>query len=597
MGLLSNLKLRIRNRKWRGSPAKSCSVRSNKRLPSVFIAIGGVFAVAHCAAALPTPADISWTDSGGIRVDGWLAIEERYKEGRTVTNQVLKKTADTIEYQNELVKIRKRWRLENNSLIIEQQIDPRTEAGKQSELILKIEALRQFGRFYTPYGFSSPNITGKWIAAGDMARIECGYHGAYSNSMLYSLLHGQGGAVMLDRVLSNGYLAWEGGIRDAEGDFSKLTWPMLGYGHWSWNTGHPGPVKAWMQNVYPPEGGSAEYRLHFFDDASIEELPEKAHRLYLEARKKVAIERKIYQGWEASHRVPDHRVGFYGFVAQPWGGGLTKAGNSFVDRLARLREVLDESGMPDAVIYFWVQLYDGKRAGWGEFPLDHQETRDFLEKVRSKVHTVKLGLYVHPWIASVEAAVYKEHPEWFTGEFHKTDGNEDSYAGKLPEWGDWLIDQMPPLIDAYDLDCIFFDGADWAPRWRGTHEQSRQFFSRLSETLHAHGADFLINGNVPFADFGMTETVAGMDTSKDRGMSANFQYMSFHDATFGPEFTPSPAHRAPVEDSGKAVLKYYIDRPEFIIRWPAHYGGDEHEKILKEYFAPWARRRAELTKE
>ena len=559
------------------------------------VALISFLALAPTMAAPLTPGDLSWTETGGIRIEDWLAIEETYREGPAVTNQVLHSTADTIVYQNELVKIHKRWRLEDNSLIVEQQIAPRTEAGKQSELILRIHSLQDFERFYTPYGFSSPKITGRWIPAGEMARIECGYHGAYSNSMLYNLLHGKHGGVMLDRVLSNGYLAWEGGIRDAEGDLSRLTWPMLGYGHWSWNRGHPGPVKAWMQNVYPAEGGSVEYRLHFFDGAAYDDMPETAHRLYLEARKKAATERGIYQGWEQSHREPDHRVGFYGFVAQPWGGGLAKAGNAFVDRLARLREVLDESGMDDAVIYFWVQLYDGKRAGWGEFPLDHQETADFLQKVRDRVHHVKLGLYVHLWISSVEAQVYKDHPEWFTGEFHKTDGNEDSYAGKLPEWGDWLVDQMPALIEAYDLDCVFFDGADWAPRWRGTHEQSRAFFTRMSQTLHAHGADFLVNGNVPFADFGMTETVAGMDTAKDRGMAANFGHMSFHRATFGPEFTPSPVHRAPVDDSGRAVLAHYIDRPEFIIRWPAHYGGEEHERIIKEYFTPWARRRADLT--
>jgi len=567
-----------------------------------FISIALITALASAAGnrtntsqpATPTVKDVSWTADGGIRVDRWLVIEEGYGRNTSLSNTILKQTKNEAVYCNDMVHITKQWELKDDTLIVRQRIWPVSEAGRRSDLILKILPLRSFEWFYTPYGFSSPKISGKWIKAGETDRLQCGYRGAYSNSMTYTLLCGPKGGVMLDRVISNGYIAWEGGVSEAAGDFSRLTWPMLAFGHWSWNRGHPGPVKAWMENVYPPEGGSVEYRIHFFRDASREQLTSKAYSLYLRTRKQVAVERGIYEGWEKAHKDPPGRVGFCAFVWNSPPGRVTREGDVWIANLREMRRILDENGMADAVIYLWVWLYDGKRAGWGEFPLDCRDIKNFFSKARA-VHDVKLGLYVNFWICSVEAPVYKAHPEWFTKEYHKSDGNEDAYAGKLPYWGDYLASQMPALIKAYDLDFVFFDGADWTTRWRGTHEQCRQFFRKVSQVLHEHDAEFLANGNVPFVDIGMKEGVAGMDEGKDRALADNVHNLSFHKQILGPEFTWSEAVRAPIEDSGRAILKYFIDRPEFIVRWPLHYTGAANEHILKDFFTPWVKRRAALT--
>ena len=544
-------------------------------------------------AGLPPPEDISWTEQGGLRIAGWLEIEEDYGAGGAIENTVIRSDDRSIAYSNELVRIHKRWRLEEGSLIVDQEILPASEAGRRSELLLKIRSLRKFEQFYTPYAFSSPKISGRWIPAGEMARIECGYRGAYSNSMLYTLLYGGGHGVMFDRVLDNGYIVQEGGMRDALGDFSELTWPILSYGYFSWHRGHPGPEKGgngWMENLYPEEGGSAQYRVHFFEGASPEAMGVQAGERYHTARKELAA--GIYEDWERFHRFPKDRIGFYAFVGGPWGGGMDKAGNAFADRLAILRDILDENGMEDAYIYFWILLYDAHRAGWGEFPLDHGETHRFYAKLRDRIHHLRLGLYVNLWLCSTEAPVYKEHPEWFTWEYHKTDGGEDAYAGKLPEWGDFLAGEMPALIKAYNLDCVFFDGADWATRWRGTHAECRHFFQQLSDVMHENGAEFLANTDVPYVDIGMREHTAGKGDQTDLELSENFERMSFHEAMFGPEFTAWGDQY--VKASGEAILKYYADKPQFIVRWPVHYGGDSHHRIAKEYFTPWVKQRAEL---
>ena len=557
------------------------------------------------AGEVPTADDISWTADGNLMVKDWLLLEERYGEAAAGTNQVLRKTADTIEYQNALVRISKRWRLEDDTLVVAQEITPRNEAGRHSELTLQVKTLRPFDRFFTPYAFSSPEISGEWIEAGAKPELKCGYHGAYSNSMLYYMLHGRAGGVMFDRVLSDGYLAWEGGIRRAAGDFSELTWPMLGYGHWSWNRGHPGPIKDWMQNTYPAEGGSAEYRLHFFDPGPREEMGNQAYGRYLDTRKEVARERKIFQGWEKVHRPTDDTIAFYTFAGYNWDpvgiagmGGysgpekLTRATPYYVDHFKRMRAILDENGLADAYIYFWLHPLDGLDAGWGHFPLDIEPTKALFAKLRDDVHHIRLGAYVNFWLCATHTDVYQQHPDWFTTEYHKTDRGSDAYAGKLPEWGNFMVEQIPGYLEAYGLDFIFFDGADWAPRWRGTHEQSRKFFTDMSNMLHDNGAEFWANGNIPFVDMGMDEQVAGESVESDRILAENFRSITYHERMMGPMFSWRSWKPLLFFRSGQSLLDHFADRPEFLVRWPVHYAGEEMDYVLEHYFTPFAKRRA-----
>ncbi len=581
---------------------------------SIILCIFMIYANSSIA-ALPTERDISWTSQGGIKINNWLTIEEDYglivspTTGLPMKNKILRETNNKIEYKNDVVKISKEWRIENNSLIVKQKIIPLNDIGKRSKLILKITALRKFDSFFTPNAFTAPKISGRWIKAGEMPSIDVP-RGAYSNAMTYTILHSKTGSIMLDRVITNDYLAYEGGISGAKGDFSQIIWPMFAYGHWSWNLGHPGPKgsqQAWMENEYPKEGGSLEYRLNFFDNIPVRDLTSKCYSIYLRTRKQAADERGIYKGWEKYHRNPKGKIAFYSFVAYswssvaPWGvpglGGNRKSGlkvstPNYIKNLKRMRAILDKNGMQDAYIYLWIQGYDGKDAGWGQFPYDVKPVKTLFEQLRKQVHHIRLGLYVNFWICPIDAKVYKQHPEWFTKEFHWTDAGTRAYAGKLPEWGNWLVSQMPGLIKAYKLNFIFFDGADWASRWRGTHEQCRKFFENMSDVLHDNNAEFWANGNVPFVDIGMKEHVAGESLVSDYDLATNFKNISYHEQMMGPMFSWRSWRPVLFFRSGRSILKNFADRPEFIIRWPIHYYGEDMDYILKNFFTPYIKRRA-----
>lgn len=564
----------------------------------------------HALAAIPTAKDISWTANAGLKINNWLVFEEDYGSDEPLTNKILKQTADTIEYSNSLVKITKQWRLKGSSLIVNQQIEPLSEAGKHSELIFNITTLRNFERFYTPHAYSSPKISGRWIEANESPRIQCGYHGAYSNSMLYTILHDSTGAIMMDRVMSNGYLVGQGGIKEANGDFSKIVWPMLSYGRYFWNPGLPKlykEQKGWQEHVYPDDGGSIEYHLNFFDKISPAQTGSQANAIYLNTRRQIK-EELMYKGWEEVHRDPEGTIGFFAFVGASWGelahgntGRLMDSAAHYLNNFKRMRAILDENGMADAKIYFWIQVYDDSkdkagRGGWGEFPLDCQDVKDFFGQLRAEVHDIKLGVYVNYWLCSVEAKVYKEHPDWFTNEYHKTDPGEDAYAGKLPYWGDYLASRLPGLIRAYDLDFVFFDGADWTYRWRGTNEQCRDFFKQISKVMHDNGAEFVANGSIPFVDIGMFEYDAGESEQTDRDLANNLKDRTFHDLIFSPFFAWRSWQPELVEASGKSILKHFADKPAFIPRWPVHYRGEANEHIMKDFFTPFVQRRAAAIK-
>ena len=564
-------------------------------------------------AAVPTNADISWTASAGIQINQWLAIEEDY--GSPAENTILEQTENSIVYRNSLVIIHKQWKLKGRTLIITEQIEPLSEDGLTSELVLRINTLRNFDQFYTPYAFSSPKISGKWIKSNDIPRIECGYHGAYSNSMKYTILHDSIGAVMMDRVMSNGYLVIEGGIKEAEGDFSRIVWPMLSYGRYFWNPGLPKlykEQKGWQKNVYPKKGGSVEYQLHFFDKQSPAETGSQANTIYLDTRRQIKKD-LLYQGWEGFHREPEDTIGFFALVGGDWGelahggtGILKQNAAHYLKNLKDMREILDDNGMSDAKIYFWVMNWDSAEdvqcpdrcplGGWGIFPHDAYDLKAFYEQLRAEVHDIKLGLYVNFWLCSVQADVYKQHPEWFSNEYHTADAGGAAYAGKLPFWGDHLAGEMPGLLKAYDLDFIFFDGADWATHWRGTNEQCREFYMNISKVMHENSAEFVANTSVPFVDMGMFEYDAGESDQTDRDLANNFKGRTFHNFIFSPFFAWRSWQQELVEASGQSMVKNFSDKPGFITRWPVHYRGEANEHIMKDFFTPFVKKRSAVIK-
>ena len=579
------------------------------KFPNAILVFAVILVAGRGLAVAPTDKDISWTGQGGVKVAGWMVIEEDY--GLPVVNTIIKQTKNTIEYSNDVVRISKEWRIEDNSLIVKQKITPLNERGRRSKLILKIKALQQFESFFTPAAFTAPKVSGRWIKSGEMESIEVP-RGAYSNAMTYTILRGKKGSIMLDRVITNDYLAYEGGISGAAGDFSALTWPIFAFGHWSWNLGHLGPKgeqQAWMENEYPEGGGSAEYRLHFFKDMPQQEVTSKSYGAYLRTRKKAADDWQIYKGWEKAHRASKDKIAFYAFIGPNWNpvgipgrGGwkgpenFPKAIPYYVENFKRMRAILDENGMEDAYIYFWVQNCDGRDAGWGQFPPDVKPVKVLFERLRKEVHHMRLGIYVNFWICPSDVKVYKEHPDWFTKQFHWSDAGTKSYAGKLPEWGDWLVGQMPAFIKAYDLDFIFFDGAGWVSRWRGSHEQAQKFFTDISNIMHDNDAEFWANGNVPFVDVGMEEHVAGESLASDYDLATNFKDRSYHEYMMGPMFSWRSWKPLLFFRSGQSLVDNFGDRPEFLVRWPVHYWGEDMEYILKEFFTPYVKKRAAALK-
>jgi hypothetical protein len=554
--------------------------------------------------SIPTVKDISWTARGGILVKGWLVLEDDYGSGEIVPNEIVTKTKDTLIYRNELVQVTKTWTLKNGGLRVKQDIKPVSQEGITSEFKIKIKTMRLFEQFYTPYAFSSPKVTGKWIKSWDIPEIKCGYHGAYSNSMQYWLLTDGDEGVLFNRVAVNGYPNRQGGIERASGDFTECDWPIAAYGYWDSHYGNavgpPDGATGWMKNVYPKDGGSAEYLVQFFDKLTPAQMAVRSEVISRNINKKYEMD-VFAKGWEKYHKRPKEPIAFFAFVGANWGGSVKKMASTWTARLAEMRKIVDEKGMKDSTIYFWLQIYDAAddyrgRAGWGYFPLEQQEIKDFYKQIRAQVHDVKLGVYVHPWYAAEESDVYKQHPEWFTSRNISTDGGENGYCGKLPEWGKWLCKQMPPLLEAYGLDFIFFDGLSWAPRWNSTIEQCREFFGDISDTLHANGAEFVANGNVPHVDIGMYEYMLGQSAQSDQAVSENFDIYTYHDQVFAPFFFWH-AGKKETEVAGQSVLKYYLGKTGFVMRWPIHFGGEEKDQMLRDYFTPWINARAKALRE
>ena len=62
-----------------------------------------------------TAEDITWTERAGVEVAGWVAIDEEYGTAGPLTNKVLRRMADTIEYENDLVERQLRAIIQHHS--------------------------------------------------------------------------------------------------------------------------------------------------------------------------------------------------------------------------------------------------------------------------------------------------------------------------------------------------------------------------------------------------------------------------------------------------------------------------------------------------
>ena len=558
----------------------------------VFAVLAVVFAAEQALAAIPTVKDISFDANGQLAIKGWLETTEDYTIIDSAVNNVFSCGENSVTYGNEHLLIKKQVSLEGNKLRIFLQVIPRTEKGRTSDFFLHVRFKRPFQQFYMPYAYSSPKISGRFINAGEMENIEEGYVGACTNSMRFCVLIGERISLMFDRLSHGGFKTY-GGPSYVSGNLKEMIFPLFGYhGHVDWNPGQLEPDKTWRGNVYNPVyegfkgGGQLELDLIFIPTENQEEAQKLAGQQYFQSRRNFE-EKEVYSDWADYVHPPEKQPAFCAFVAASWAGGIRKIGNSWVTRLREMRTILDENGLADRPIYFWVMLYAEKErsSGWGMFPLDDQAIQDFYTNLR-KIHDIKLGFYVNYWCSSVEAEVYKNHPEWFTTRSQRCDGGDDGYWGKLPEWGQYMAKEMSKLVKAYELDFIFFDNAGAGPAVCGTIEQTRKYARDIVEAIHKAGAFVAGNGRSAFLDIQYFEVEAGKSPRQDADWAENFHYMSSRDWILGPEISRTGEF---AEESYAAFLKWYAPRPQFSPRFPIHYGGERFNQMIEESFKPYVK--------
>ena len=442
-----------------------------------------------------------------------------------------------------------------------------------------------------------PKISGRFIKRGELPEIREPYKGACTNSTMFCILIGNKVSLMIDRFMANGYtLQGTNGCPSwVDGNLQALVFPM--FGHWGreyWNPGQIEPMATWRKNVYPEGGGTLEYRLYFLNETKKEEVAKLATSIYYLSRKE-SLEKYYYPRWREVSSTPKDKIAFCAFVAGNWGGGIENMSNSYFSCLKQMREILDQNGLKDYYIYFWVMLYDKKRAGWGYFPTNVEEIKKFYSMLREKIHNIKLGLYVNYWCGSAKVPAYREHPEWYTAQKYTCDGGDPGYMGKLPGWGKYVIEGTTKIIKAYNLDFVFLDNAGFSPAYQGTIEQNQAYAKRLDEAVHKMGAYTVGNGNCPYWDINYLETRAGDNECRDRENVEQYHNKFFGDFIFGPEIHPlNPGIKIPPEEklrkSGEAFLKWYADKPQFIPRFPVHFGGNLRNILIKEIFTPYVKK-------
>jgi len=528
-----------------------------------------------------------------------MRVAENYGFADSAGNRMLEQGEGWVRYENEHIECRKSVEMREHCLIVRQAIKWQTVQGRNSDLILRIRFHRPFDYYYSAYGFSSPKILGRFIPRGEMPEIKEAYRGACTNSTKYCLFVGRKASVMIDRLMANGYVVY-GNPSRVSGDLATATYPMFGWwGLAGWNPGQTDPVSTFRKNRYSEEGGTIEYRFHFFDTGVKEEAQTLAADAYYGQRKEALAER-YYPDYESICRPPRKKIAFTALVAANWAGGVRKAMGSWTAKLKEMRGILDDAGLSDHQMYFWLMLWDGKRAGWGHFPPDTQVVHDFYSMVR-RIPNVRLGLYVNYWAASVESTVYKDHPEYFSSRRVNCDGGDKGFMGKLPEWGEFMAREVPKVVEAYGLDFVFFDNAGFSELGRGTIPQNQHYARSLATAVHRAGAFTIANGDCPYWDYNYREFRAGDSEVQDREVTGHFQRWHFKKVILTPEFHPlgtmirarghEPSHWIHV--TGRALLKSYADRPQFVPRFPVHFGGSLHRTMIDQYFKPYVRKLAQ----
>ncbi|MCD6221422.1 LamG domain-containing protein [bacterium] len=567
--------------------------------------------------APPSLKDIGFSSKGKLIIKNWMEIDENYGFGTTEENKLISRGKNWIEYENKHLKIKKSFSLKDNCLIVRQNIQPKTETGRKSDLYLHFKFFQKFSYYYIPgWGYSMPKLQGRFIKREKFVEIKEPSRGVCTNSQSFCLLIGDKVSLMLDRFMANGYVlpyCCSGCPSWVDGNLQSLIFPM--FGHWArcyWNPGQIEPVADWRKNVYPKKGGTLEYHLYFIKAEDKEKARKIATEFYLSSRKE-AIEKYYYPGWRKISIPPKEKIAFCAIVGGSWScGKRIKMGpshyyNLYYPYLKKMRKILDENGLDNYYIYFWIQDYNKDRvddskptAGWGYFPTDVKDVKVYYKFLRENIHHIRLGLYVNFTYGDELAPVYKKHPEWYTPHqffVEACTAKRHSYMGKLPGWGKYNIEGVKNIIKAYDLDFVFIDnGGVYHPAYFGTVKQIQEYIKGLSEAVHKLGAYLVGNGPCAYWDINYMETIAGTGR---KGKDQDKEAVEFYPYIYGKKFVfgPELSRHGPPErlrKSGKAFFKWYADKPQFIPRFPIHFGGDILPKILiDEIFIPYVKKLAE----
>ena len=121
----------------------------------------------------------------------------------------------------------------------------------------------------------------------------------------------------------------------------------------------------------------------------------------------------------------------------------------------------------------------------------------------------------------------------------------------------------------------------------------REFYIKISETMHAHNAEFVANSDIPFVDIGMYEWDTGQSEESDRALAADFGGRTFHKHMFCPMFAWRTWEPERLEASGRSLVENFADKPGFITRWPVHFYDALNEHVMNDFLVPFVKKRAE----
>ena len=379
--------------------------------------------------------------------------------------------------------------------------------------------------------------------------------------MSCAVLYGASGAFSFDRMVAGGYPVWSAGPSRVADDLGELDYPLYDASNApaSFSPAQTAYDSSWRPNKFSSVDTSANtvvYKLRFLDAGDVNESIRLASQQFWGDRQDYG--ETFYVGAAAVSEPPAGPIASFSMVAANFGGGTSgvtgAVGSNAKGGITIYRQELDAKNLPSYEHYHWVMLYEpDSRGGWGDLPTPEMPSpasdpcylvalRDYYADLKASIPNVKVGLYVNGWAAWENSVVYTQHPSWFRSRSMANDGGGTAYFGKLPEWGQHLYDPLftpaepsvPEMIEAYDLDFVFFDNGGFADAFSGDVSQMRTFFTNLINAVHDAGAISISNGINPYMDMNYLERVAGLTAQNDMWFVDSYNEMYTHPRAVAP---------------------------------------------------------------